>query len=105
VSHIIIFTTTSDEKSAQEIADCLLEKNLASCISFAPVFSSYKWQGRVCKESEIELQIKTKSKNYKKIEKTIKSLHAYETPQIIAVKIARGSSDYLGWIDKTLKAD
>jgi periplasmic divalent cation tolerance protein len=100
----MIFTTTSDEKSAQKIADELLEKNLAACVSFASIFSSYKWQGRICRENEIEIRIKTKVKNYKKVEECIKSLHAYEVPQIIAVKIACGSDEYLKWIDKSLKA-
>ncbi|MDR2790721.1 MAG: divalent-cation tolerance protein CutA [Campylobacteraceae bacterium] len=103
MSYIIIFTTTSDKDSAQKIADELIAQNLASCVSFAGIFSTYKWQGRVCREEEIELGIKTKAKNYKKIKKLIKSLHAYETPQIIAVKIAQGSRGYLKWIDKTLK--
>ncbi|MDR2080708.1 MAG: divalent-cation tolerance protein CutA [Campylobacteraceae bacterium] len=105
MSYIIIFTTTPDKESAQKIADKLLEKNLAACIGFASVFSNYKWHGRICKEEEIELHIKTKAKNYKKVEKLVKSLHSYETPQIIAVKIARGFDGYLKWIDKTLKAD
>jgi periplasmic divalent cation tolerance protein len=103
MSYIIVYTTTSDEEAAQMIADRLLEENLAACVSFAPVFSNYKWQGRICKESEVELQIKTKAKNYKKIEKLIKSLHTYEVPQIVAVKITQGSHSYLKWIDKTLK--
>ncbi|MDR0579997.1 MAG: divalent-cation tolerance protein CutA [Campylobacteraceae bacterium] len=103
MSYIVVYTTTSDEKSAEILADKLLEENLAACVSFTSIFSNYKWQGRICKESEIELKIKTKADNYKKIEKLIKSLHAYETPQIIAVEIAQGSGDYLKWIDKTLK--
>ncbi|MDR2341691.1 MAG: divalent-cation tolerance protein CutA [Campylobacteraceae bacterium] len=103
MSYIIVYTTTSDEEAAQRIADRLLKENLAACISFVPVFSNYKWQGRICKESEVELQIKTKAKNYKKIEELIKSLHTYEVPQIIAVEITHGLDDYLKWIDKTLE--
>jgi periplasmic divalent cation tolerance protein len=103
MSYIIILTTTADNELAQKIADRLLEKNLAACVSFAPVFSTYRWQGEVQRENEIELYIKTKAKNYKKIEKTIKSLHEYEVPQIIALKIKQGSRGYLAWIDKTLK--
>ncbi|MDR0761697.1 MAG: divalent-cation tolerance protein CutA [Campylobacteraceae bacterium] len=103
MSYIIVYTTTSDEESAQKIADKLLEENLAACISFAPVVSNYKWQGRICKENEVELQIKTTSENYKKTEECIKSLHPYELPQIIAVDVAHGLDGYLGWIDKTLK--
>ncbi|MDR1614689.1 MAG: divalent-cation tolerance protein CutA [Campylobacteraceae bacterium] len=105
MSYIIVLTTTPDSESAQKIADKLLEENLAACVSFTPVFSSYKWQGRIQKENEIELLIKTKAKKYKKVEKIIKSLHTYEIPQIISVKIEQGSCEYLKWIDKNLKAD
>ncbi|MDR1461231.1 MAG: divalent-cation tolerance protein CutA [Campylobacteraceae bacterium] len=103
MSYIIIFTTTADKESAQKIADELLEKNLAACVSFTPIFSNYKWQGRIQREKEIEIQIKTKAKLYKKVEETIKSLHMYETPQIIAVAIKQGCNNYLEWIDKSLK--
>ncbi|MDR1007294.1 MAG: divalent-cation tolerance protein CutA [Campylobacteraceae bacterium] len=105
MSYIIVFTTTSDKESAQKIADELLKKNLAACVSFTPIFSSYKWQGSIQKESEIELQIKTRAQLYEKVEETIKSLHMYETPQIIAVAIKQGCDNYLKWIDKSLKVD
>ncbi|MDR2635397.1 MAG: divalent cation tolerance protein CutA [Campylobacteraceae bacterium] len=101
---MIVFTTTPDNESAQKIADKLIEENLAACVSFTPVISNYKWQGRIQKENEIELKIKTKAKKYKKVEKVIKSLQTYEIPQIIAVKVTHGFGDYLKWIDKTLKA-
>ncbi|MDR1285911.1 MAG: divalent-cation tolerance protein CutA [Campylobacteraceae bacterium] len=103
MSYIIVFTTTANEESAQRIADKLLEKNLAACVSFTPIFSSYKWQGHIQKESEIELQIKTRAELYQKVEETIKSLHMYETPQIIAVPIKQGCDNYLEWIDNSLK--
>jgi periplasmic divalent cation tolerance protein len=48
--------------------------------------------------------IKSKSADYKRIEKEIVRLHNYELPEIIQVPITTGSSGYLKWIDESTKA-
>lgn len=42
--------------------------------------------------------IKTQERLYQEVEKVIISLHSYETPEIIAVPIIKGSRDYLSWL-------
>jgi periplasmic divalent cation tolerance protein len=36
------------------------------------------------------------------VETAIKKLHPYETPEIIALPIVRGSTEYLAWLDDAL---
>jgi periplasmic divalent cation tolerance protein len=36
------------------------------------------------------------------VEAAIKSQHPYETPEIIAVPIVKGSKEYLNWLDHEL---
>ena len=43
--------------------------------------------------------IKTREDLYNKVETAIKKLHSYETPEIIAVPIVKGSKEYLNWLD------
>ena len=43
--------------------------------------------------------IKTQDDLFKKVEAAIKSQHLYETPEIIAVPIVKGSKEYLIWLD------
>ena len=47
---------------------------------------------------EVLLIIKTKKVLFKKVSAKVKSLHSYQTPEIIALPIVNGSEDYLGWI-------
>lgn len=42
--------------------------------------------------------IKAPTDNYKKIEKSIKSNHSYQLPQIIKLDIVEGLPGYLEWI-------
>jgi periplasmic divalent cation tolerance protein len=47
--------------------------------------------------------IKTRQELYEQVEESIKALHPYETPEIIAIPILSGSNDYLKWITAVVK--
>lgn len=36
---------------------------------------------------------------------TVKKLHSYQVPEIVAVTIHGGSKDYLKWLDSTLRME
>ena len=46
--------------------------------------------------------MKTREDLFPKVEAAIKKLHSYETPEIIAVPIIKGSTEYLKWLDESL---
>ena len=99
-SYIQIITTTEKKEDAEEIAMTLVEKRLAACVQIAgPITSLYRWKGNIERAQEWQCWIKSKEVLYKEIEKTIKSVHPYEVPEIIAMPIVAGSSDYLGWLE------
>ena len=68
-----------------------------------PYKSFYKWNGKIQKDREKLLFIKTKNSLYKKIEQEIKKLHDYEIPEIIKIDISDGLPSYLSWIDEVCK--
>lgn len=95
-----MLTTVDDKKKAQEIAGILVKEKLAGCVQIiGPVESIYEWKKKLEKTKEYLLLIKTKEILYKKVENRIKSLHSYETPEIIAIPIVRGSKEYLRWLE------
>jgi periplasmic divalent cation tolerance protein len=100
--HKIVFVTCPDQKTSDNIAETLLEKNLAACVNSTGVKSSYWWKGKIQKNKEVLMIIKTTKKNLKKLEKTIKSLHPYEVCEIVSFDI-KGSTEYLKWIDDSVK--
>jgi periplasmic divalent cation tolerance protein len=102
-SYIQITTTTETKEQAQTIAQHLVAEKLAACVQITgPIASIYRWKGKVETASEWLCLIKTSEDFYDKVEKAIKKLHPYETPEIIAVPIIKGSKEYLNWIDDVL---
>ena len=99
----LIVCTCPDEATAQLIAEQLVDKHQAACVSILPgVTSVYRWQGAVESTQEHMLFVKTTTEHYNKLEATILELHPYELPEIIAVPIADGLAGYLSWIDDSL---
>ena len=46
------------------------------------------------------LLIKTRTELFEKLEKAVRQVHPYEVPEIVGVRIERGSRPYLDWIVK-----
>ena len=102
-SYIQIMTTTETKEEAEKIAQYLVEQKLAACVQITgPIASTYRWKGKVENAREWQCLIKTREELYDKVETAIKKLHSYETPEIIAVPIIKGSSEYLNWLNDVL---
>ena len=96
---IVMRVTAKDKKEAQKIARGLLEEKLIACANIIDGLQSlFWWQGKIDSSKEALLIIKTKKSLFKKVEARVKSLHSYQTPEIIALPIASGSKDYMDWI-------
>ena len=95
----VVLTTTPDARSAKRIAEFLIRKKVAACVSIlGGVQSVYRWKGMVERSRENLLLIKTDSRLYSKLENVLKAVHPYDTPEIIALSAKRGSKAYLKWI-------
>ena len=100
-SYIQVTTTTETKDHAQTIAQHLVEAKLAACVQIVgPITSTYRWKGKVENAQEWLCLIKTHDDLYAQVEAAIKSLHPYETPEIIAIPIVKGSKEYLQWISE-----
>jgi periplasmic divalent cation tolerance protein len=100
MSAMIVLTNAPDRAVAEKIARALVDQKLAACVNIlAPCSSVYRWQGNVETAAEVPLLIKTRADIYAEVETAIKSLHPYELPEIVAVPVAHGSSEYLEWIN------
>lgn len=97
---LIVLTNAPDRATALKIAHALIERKLAACVNIlAECTSVYRWRGEVETATEVPLLIKTRGAIYEEVEALIKSLHPYELPEIVAVRIERGWPDYLDWIN------
>lgn len=97
---VLVITTLPSHEAGERLATSLVEAGLAACVNIgAPVTSIYRWQGALERGSEVMLTIKTTRARYASLEKAIVSGHPYELPEVIAVPITDGLTDYLAWID------
>jgi periplasmic divalent cation tolerance protein len=99
-SFIVIFVTAKNPEEAQKIAKALTKRRLAACVNIMPeVDSHFWWQDKLDNKKESLLIIKTKETLLPDIVKSVKKIHSYSVPEIIALPIIGGSKDYMDWID------
>ena len=96
---LVVVTTVGTEEEANQLAEELVGRRHSSCVNIVPVHRSvYRWQGKVCDDSEFLLVIKTLEEEYEAVEATIGELHSYELPEILAFRVSRGETRFLDWI-------
>ncbi|WNI24901.1 divalent-cation tolerance protein CutA [Streptomyces sp. ITFR-16] len=96
---LAVLTTTDSEEKARILARGAVEARLAACVQIsAPVTSVYRWQNAVETTEEWQLLLKTTAERYDELQAYIEEAHDYETPEIIALPVLRGSARYLGWV-------
>lgn len=102
---LLVIANCPDEACANRIALAVVEAGLAACVNLLPrVQSVYRWQGAIESASEVPLLIKTTAGRYAELEATIRALHPYDVPEIIALPIAQGLPAYLDWLAAETRA-
>ncbi len=103
--HIVILCTCPDHKSAEKLARGLVEGRLAACINLVPGLTSiYPWRGKIERDSEVLMVIKSRRDRYRDIEQFILKNHPYEIPELVALPVVSGSEGYLHWVDEWVNA-
>lgn len=102
--YIQVLTTTQKREDAERIARTLVQKRLAACVQvLGTISSTYWWKDKIEEAEEWLCIIKSEKHLYEELERTIKGIHPYETPEITAVSIVTGSREYLGWLHQELQ--
>lgn len=101
--YIVIFITASNKEEAEKIANKLVENKLAACVNIVDnVRSLFWWEAKIDSANETLMIVKSRKSHLARIIKLVKSLHSYQTPEIIALPIIGGDKNYLKWIDESL---
>ena len=101
--YVIVFVTTGSVEEAKQIAEVLVDQQLVACVNIMPeILSIYHWQGKVKKDIEAKMIIKTKSSLINQLIQTVKYMHSYDVCEVTAVPMISGNSDYLKWIDESV---
>lgn len=100
----LVLCTAGSDSQAETIARGLVDRRLAACVNIVGgVCSVYRWQGKVLREEEKVLVIKTAARLFDQVRDAIRELHTYDVPEVLAIPIVNGDADYLAWLSGNLK--
>ena len=103
---IVVMTTTASRDEATEIANVLVERQLAACVQIVgPIASVYRWQGQVEQSEEWLCLIKTQRTRYSQLEAAVLENHSYDVPEVVALPIVEGTAPYLDWLSRGVISD
>jgi len=101
---IVVLMTAANGEEAARLADLLIGAHLAACVQILPEIESvYRWQGKIERQAETLLLAKTVRSKFEDLEREVRALHSYDTPEIIALPIVAGSAPYLTWLGDNVK--
>lgn len=106
MSALVVVTTAGTQEEANLLAEELVARRHSCCVNILPIQRSvYRWQGKICDDSEYMLIIKTLDSEYSAVEEAIRELHSYDLPEILAFNIHQGEAGFLSWITSCLRKD
>lgn len=99
IDALMVLCTCPDRAVADGIATALLERRLAACVNrIEGVESIYRWEGKIERDQEHLLLIKTTAAAYRRVEELIVEMHPNDVPEVIGVSLEQGLARYLDWI-------
>lgn len=95
---LVGWTTVATATGAEKLARLLIKGGHAACVQTdGPIRSWYRWEGKVCEESEIRLWIKGTARQFAALPEILAAHHPYATPQWVVVKAHFVGEKYLQW--------
>ncbi|HOD67365.1 MAG TPA: divalent-cation tolerance protein CutA [candidate division Zixibacteria bacterium] len=100
-SEVCVVFVSLPRDEARNMAKALVENCLAACVNILPRIESYfTWEGRAEFDEEALLVIKTTPARFEALKGYVEENHPYELPEIIAVPVTQGLSEYVAWVKK-----
>jgi periplasmic divalent cation tolerance protein len=102
--YVVALSTVAKAEDAERIAAVLVEQRLAACVNIVPgVTSVYRWKGKIERDQEQLLVIKTRWDRMEELKTALVSLHPYEVPELVVLRVEAGHAPYLAWLDESVR--
>ena len=98
---LLLITTAPNQLLAEQIAQELLQRRVAACVSIKEIKSIYKWRGNIEENKEFEITIKSLPENLNKLTYILKKKITYEVPELI-YKIFDSENSYFQWVKESI---
>ncbi|MEP7016384.1 MAG: divalent-cation tolerance protein CutA [Verrucomicrobiota bacterium] len=96
---LLAISTFPDVETARRIATQLVTEMFAACANILPgIESIYRWQEKIETGTETLVFFKVSEDRRHAFQEKLRSLHPYEVPELICIRIDEGSPDYLRWV-------
>ncbi|MBB5156253.1 divalent-cation tolerance protein CutA [Saccharopolyspora phatthalungensis] len=106
VDHLLVTTTTPDRETAARLASSAVAAKLAATAQVHGPIESYFWHlGKAGAGEEWIATFKTTSDRYEDLESHLIAEHCWNKPEVTAIKLDRGSADYLRWVETSTTSD
>jgi periplasmic divalent cation tolerance protein len=100
--YVIALTTLPADADVNTLARTLVEERLAACVNVLPEMTSvYRWQGRVEKDTERQLIVKTTRARITVLWERLRELHPYDVPEFLVLPVLHGNDAYLKWVKES----
>lgn len=97
--HVLVYMTATSQEEARTISAALVDRRLAACVNIlGDIQSLFHWNGSVQNETETAFIAKTTQERLDELTETVRQLHSYDEPCVVAVPMVGGSATFLNWI-------
>ncbi len=95
----MVYMTAGDVEEARRIGRELVRLRLAACVNILGGMESiYLWQEKLETADEVVLIAKTVSEKVEELTETVKELHSYDCPCVVAFEADKGNDQFFEWI-------
>jgi periplasmic divalent cation tolerance protein len=102
---LVVVTSLPSLEAGKKLARDLVEQKLAACVQLSGgIQSIYRWEGKVCEESEVLLSAKTILNQWQAISSFIQKNHPYDLPEILAFTPEQYSEQYGAWVSSEVNS-
>lgn len=99
---LLAISTFPDPETARRISEQLVNERLAACANILrAVQSIYRWEGKVENAAETMVFFKTTEERFTAFRTRLQTLHPYDVPEIVALRVSDGLPEYLRWVGES----
>ena len=106
MTDVTVLLCTCPPAHAEDLAAALLEQKLVACVNvIAGVASRYRWKGKLERDDESLLILKTRKALVPEVVAALAKLHPYDVPELLALPVEQGGAAYLDWVREATAPD
>jgi periplasmic divalent cation tolerance protein len=98
------YVTTGSREEAEMIAEAVVTEKLAACANIVPgIRSVFEWNGKLCREEETVVVLKTVAEKKEELTARICKLHSCDCPCVVFLPIEGGNPGFLRWVAESVR--